>query len=143
MIEVSEQTMVVPLSSIVETLTLADAEIQTLDQGTQVVHIRGKFVPLLDLAVEFGYRAPNVIPEDAVVLFISAEDGEPYALVVDTIHEQRQVVIKGLADSYGYVPGVAAATILGDGKISLILYPVDLIARAGSPDTPTALSMVG
>ena len=142
-IEVSEQTMVVPLSSIVETLTLADAEIQTLDQGTQVVHIRGKFVPLLDLAVEFGYRAPNVIPEDAVVLFISAEDGEPYALVVDTIHEQRQVVIKGLADSYGYVPGVAAATILGDGKIALILDPVDLIARAGSPDTPTALSMAG
>lgn len=142
-IEVSMQTMVVPLSSIVETLTLADAEIQTLDQGTQVVHIRGKFVPLLDLAVEFGYRAPNVIPEEAVVLFISAEDGEPYALVVDTIHEQRQVVIKGLADSYGYVPGVAAATILGDGKIALILDPVDLIARAGSPDTPTALSMAG
>ena len=142
-IEVSEQTMVVPLSSIVETLTLADAEIQTLDQGTQVVHIRGSFVPLLDLAVEFGYRAENEIPADAVVLFISAEDGEHYALVVDTIHEQRQVVIKGLADSYGYVPGVAAATILGDGKIALILDPVDLIARAGSPDTPAALSMAG
>ena len=142
-IEVSEQTMVVPLSAIIETLTLADAEIQTLDQGTQVVHIRGSFVPLLDLAVEFGYRAPNSIPEDAVVLFISAEDGEHYALVVDTIHEQRQVVIKGLADSYGYVPGVAAATILGDGKIALILDPVDLIARAGSSDPQATLSMAG
>lgn len=142
-IEVSAQTMVVPLSSIVETLTLADAEIQTLDQGTKVVHIRGSFVPFLDLAVEFGYRAPNEVPDDAVVLFILAEDGERYALVVDTIHEQRQVVIKGLAESYGYVPGVAAATILGDGKIALILDPVDLIGRASARNTKATLSLAG
>lgn len=129
-IEVAQQTMVVPLSSIVETLTLTDAEIQTLDQGTRVVHIRGNFVPLLDLGEEFGYRNAADAPPEAVVLFILSEDGERYALVVDTILEQRQVVIKGLAETYGYVPGVAAATILGDGKIALILDTVDLIGRA-------------
>jgi len=49
--------------------------------------------------------------------------------VVDSIEEQRQVVIKGLQDSYGHVPGIAAATILGDGQIALILDPVDLMSK--------------
>lgn len=141
-IEVAQQTMVVPLSSIVETLTLTDAEIQTLDQGTRVVHIRGSFVPLLDLGEEFGYRNAADAPPEAVVLFILSEDGERYALVVDTILEQRQVVIKGLAETYGYVPGVAAATILGDGKIALILDTVDLIGRA-TRSTKTNYSLAG
>ena len=52
------------------------------------------------------------------------------ALIVDAIMEQRQVVIKGLGQSYGNIPGVAAATILGDGQIALILDPADLV-RAG------------
>ncbi len=141
-IEVAGQTMVVPLSSIVETLTLAEADVQILDQGTRIVQIRGSFVPLLDLAEEFGYRDAGAYPENAVVLFILAEDGERYALVVDLIQEQRQVVIKGLAETYGHVPGVAAATILGDGKIALILDTADLIGNAGHTDQ-NKLSLAG
>ena len=49
---------------------------------------------------------------------------------MDAIQDQRQVVIKGLQDTFGRVPGVAAATILGDGKIALILDPVDIVANA-------------
>ena len=51
-------------------------------------------------------------------------------MVVDGIDDQRQVVIKGLQDSYGNVPGVAAATILGDGQIALILDTSDLLTNA-------------
>ena len=58
------------------------------------------------------------------------EDGSRSALVVDGIEDQRQVVIKGLQDSYGHVPGVAAATILGDGQIALILDANDLLSHA-------------
>jgi two-component system chemotaxis sensor kinase CheA len=58
---------------------------------------------------------------------ISPEEGHLVALLVDQIEDQRQVVIKGLQDSYGRVPGVAAATILGDGQIALILDPADLV----------------
>ena len=65
-----------------------------------------------------------------VVLLIGQEDGLSAAVVVDAIEDQRQVVIKGLQESYGRVPGIAAATILGDGQIALILDPIDLIAQA-------------
>lgn len=132
-VESCGQTMVVPLASIVETLTLAETQIHALEDGSRVIHLRGSFVPILDLGTAFGYRGAASIPADAVVLFILSEDEQRYALIVDTIQEQRQVVIKGLSETYGYVPGVAAATILGDGKIALILDTADLIAQANAP----------
>lgn len=86
-------------------------------------------MPLIDLAVALGYRSPAPAGAGNVVLLITQEDGSRAALIVDSIEEQRQVVIKGLQDSYGHVPGIAAATILGDGQIALILDPVDLMSN--------------
>ncbi len=123
------ETLVVPLGAIVETLSLADEEIRSIGPGRNVLHIRDAFVPLLDLAVELDYRGPLESYDGSVVLLIQQEDGARAALVVDSIEEQRQVVIKGLQDSYGHVPGIAAATILGDGQIALILDPVDLMSN--------------
>ncbi|MEM1429510.1 MAG: chemotaxis protein CheA [Pseudomonadota bacterium] len=123
------ETLVVPLGSIVETLSLRDNEIRSIGPGANVLHIRDSFVPLLDLAVALGYRSAPETYEGSVVLLITQEDGTRAALIVDTIEEQRQVVIKGLQDSYGHVPGIAAATILGDGQIALILDPVDLMSQ--------------
>ena len=82
------------------------------------------------MGAELGYREPLENYAGTVVLLITQEDGSRAAVVVDAIEDQRQVVIKGLQDSYGRVPGIAAATILGDGKIALILDPVDLISQA-------------
>jgi two-component system chemotaxis sensor kinase CheA len=123
------ETLVVPLGAIVETLSLADEEIRSIGPGRDVLHIRDTIVPLLDLAVELDYRGPLESYDGSVVLLIQQEDGARAALVVDSIEEQRQVVIKGLQDSYGHVPGIAAATILGDGQIALILDPVDLMSN--------------
>ena len=123
------ETLVVPLGSIVETLSLRDNEIRSVGPGANVLFIRETFVPLLDLAVALGYRHAMQSSDASVVLLITQEDGTRAALVVDSIEEQRQVVIKGLQDSYGHVPGIAAATILGDGQIALILDPVDLMSR--------------
>jgi len=124
------ETLVVPLGAIVETLSLSDNEVRRLGPETHVLHIRDSFVPLLDLGCELGYRQPLADYSGHVVLLITQEDGARAALIVDSIEEQRQVVIKGLQDSYGHVPGVAAATILGDGQVALILDPVDLMAKA-------------
>ena len=77
--------------------------------------------------IAWGCIAASV---SGVVLLIGQEDGLSAAVVVDAIEDQRQVVIKGLQESYGRVPGIAAATILGDGQIALILDPIDLIAQA-------------
>jgi two-component system chemotaxis sensor kinase CheA len=59
--------------------------------------------------------------------------------MVDAIQDQRQVVIKSLETNYGRVPGVAAATILGDGRVALILDVDNLVARARGDDAADAL----
>lgn len=129
-IDVAQQTLVVPLNTITETLTLTENDIRALGPQTNVIKVRDSFVPLLDLGAELGYRPPLQCYAGTIVLLISQEDGTDAALVVDAIQDQRQVVIKGLQDTFGSVPGVAAATILGDGKIALILDPVDVVAHA-------------
>lgn len=129
-VQVAGETLVIPLSSIVETATLAREDIRALGPETSVIHIRGGFVPLFDLGAELGYRQPKDSYVGGIVLLTAQEDGNRAALVVDAIHEQRQVVIKGLAQAYGHIPGVAAATILGDGQIALILDPPDLVQNA-------------
>ena len=144
-IDVAEQTLVVPLNTITETLTLAQNDIRALGPQTNVIKVRDTFVPLLDLGAELGYRDPLDSYIGYIVLLIAQEDGSHAALVVDAIQDQRQVVIKGLQDTFGRAPGVAAATILGDGKIALILDPVDIIANADgrTRSAPSNLQLAG
>ena len=133
-ITVAGETLVVPLGSIVETLSLTSGDLSPVAPGQFVVRVRDRFVPVLDLGTELGYRPPQPAGRSGIALLISPEEGSLVALLVDTIDDQRQVVIKGLQESYGHVPGVAAATILGDGQIALILDPTDLVQNARLPD---------
>ncbi len=131
-IEVAKQILVVPLNAIAETLTLTQESVLPLGPNNRVIKVRDVFVPLLDLGSELGFRAPLNNFDNAVVLLISQENGTQAALVVDAIQDQRQVVIKGLQNTFGRPSGVAAATILGDGKIALILDPIDIVSSAES-----------
>ena len=133
-ITVAKETLVIPLNAIVETLTLSVEDLRPVAPGQSVLCVRDQFVPVLDLGVELGYRAQAPVKDGTIALLISPEEGVLVALLVDTIEDQRQVVIKGLQDSYGRVPGVAAATILGDGQIALILDPNDLVQNASGDD---------
>lgn len=142
-VNVANETLVVPLSSILETATLTSEDIRVLGPETHVIHLRGAFVPLYDLGAELGYRAPKSNYEGGIVLLTAQENGERSALVVDAILEQRQVVIKGLQQSYGHIPGVAAATILGDGQIALILDPADLVDNASGRTGSRDLTLAG
>lgn len=140
-VRVADQTLVVPLSAIVETATLSPDEIRRIGRTTEVLHIRGDFVPLFDLGAQLGFRRSGAAADDAIVILTSQEDGSRAALIVDQIMEQRQVVIKGLDRKYGPIPGVAAATILGDGQVALILDPSDLTRPApASAETDMALA---
>lgn len=132
-VSVAGETLVVPLGAIVETLSLTADDLALVSPQHHVVRVRDRFVPVLDLGTELGYRLPNPSGEKGIALLISLEDGTLVALLVDTIDDQRQVVIKGLQESYGHVPGIAAATILGDGQIALILDPSDLVHSAHVP----------
>ena len=144
-IDVARQTLVVPLNTISETLTLTEDDIRPLGPHSSVIKVRDSFLPLLDLGAELGFRPPMECYAGAIVLLISLEDGSHAALVVDAIQDQRQVVIKGLQDTFGSVPGIAAATILGDGKIALILDPVDVITKADGhvSSQPSNLKLAG
>ena len=132
-IKVAGETLVLPLNLVVETLTLAERDVQPVRPGHQVIEVRNGFVPLFDLGAALGYRPPLEEFDGAAVLLIICEDDSVVALVIDSIIDQRQVVIKGLDDSFYRAPGIAAATILGDGQIALILDPNDIISSAGSP----------
>ncbi|NHF73220.1 chemotaxis protein CheA [Paracoccus xiamenensis] len=137
-VQAAGQTLVVPLSAIIETAKLEADKIHHLAPSAEMMQIRSEFVPLFDLGQQLGFRDARIESASGIVLLISQEDGRRAALIVDAIMEQRQVVIKGLGQSYGNIPGVAAATILGDGQIALILDPADLV-RDGNLSSPRDL----
>lgn len=135
-VDVAGQTMVVPITAIVETLRPNAADIHPLGADNTVVAVRDKLVPVVDLGTIFGHRDAPARVQDMVLLLVESDDSRNWALAVDQIFDQRQVVIKGLEMNYGHVPGVAAATILGDGNIALIIDPEETALQSGAmPET--------
>lgn len=118
---IDDQLMVVSLSEIVETIRPTSNAIHQLTSTQRVILVRGEYVPIIDVGYELGFRDRLENADQGVVLLSETETGERSALLLDAILDQRQVVIKGLEENYGEVPGVAAVTILGDGNIALIL----------------------
>jgi two-component system chemotaxis sensor kinase CheA len=127
LVEVAGETLVVPSTALRETLRASDAAIHRLGAGGPVLSMRGELIPLLDLGAALGYRATPPESEGTAILLVESFAGQRVALSVDRILGQREVVIKGLTENYGQVPGIAAATILGDGRIALII-DVDEVA---------------
>ena len=125
-----------PSLSIEETLILGPKNLRDLTPDTPIIQLRDQFIPLIDLGAIFGLSAPKDSYEDCVALLIGDEDNETVALIVDEILDQRQVVIKGLKNSYSSHSGIAAATILGDGKIALILDPTDIASSTRTTSKP-------
>ena len=118
-IGVGAETMVLPLSSVVETVRPQRRDIHEI-AGELVLSVRGTYVPIVDLALLFGMRSAKGQSAERSYVLLDA-GGASIAVAVDAIQDQRQVVIKSLEGNYGTVPGIAAATILGDGKIALII----------------------
>ncbi len=136
----ARQRMVIPLSAIVETQTLTAARIETLGPDQDVVQLHDRFVPLVDLASGMGFSPATMADEpdeDTALLFVQADENGPFALRVDAIEAQRQVVIKGLGENFGHVPCVSAATILGDGQVALIVDPAGIAVTSGLQRVPT------
>jgi two-component system chemotaxis sensor kinase CheA len=129
-ISAGAQTLVAPLTAIVETLQPRRADVHRVSGGAQVISIRGSYVALIDVGMALGFRAEPLDPEEGVALLIEGEGASRAVLLVDAIQGQRQVVIKSLEANYRQVPGIAAATILGDGRVALILDVDALVAAS-------------
>ncbi len=130
-VEVGAETMVLPLSSIVETIRPAASDIQEVTPGEWVLSVRGTFVPVVNLNALMGLEQTDDDHTNRVFVLIDANDAT-IAVSVDAIQDQRQVVIKSLKGNYGAITGIAAATILGDGNIALIIDPEALSGLAAS-----------
>jgi two-component system chemotaxis sensor kinase CheA len=127
-VTVAKQTFIVPLTVIVETLQPKRENVHALGRGTRLIKSRDSLIPLIDLGAALQYRNEDEDPTAQVALLTESESGGRCALLVDAIQGQRQVVIKSLEANYGHVRGIAAATILGDGRVALIV-DVDAIVN--------------
>jgi two-component system chemotaxis sensor kinase CheA len=120
-VSVDAQTYVIPLTAIVETVKHEASRIHNVGENSFVLRVREVMVPLIDVGAELGVRPPAPSVRPGVAIVIETASGTRSALLVDSIQDQRQVVIKSLETNYRRVDGIAAATILGDGRVAMIL----------------------
>jgi two-component system chemotaxis sensor kinase CheA len=140
-ISVGDQTLVAPLTAIVETLRPKPDEVRPLGPDAAVLAVRGAHVPLIDVGVALGLRRTPIDATSGVILLVEGEGGARAGLVADEIQGQRQVVIKSLEANYARVDGIAAATILGDGRVALILDVDAIIAAQRDRAEPKPLAL--
>jgi two-component system chemotaxis sensor kinase CheA len=128
-LQVGEQIFIVPLTSIVESIRPLPENVKTVLGKGEIVVVRGQFLPLLRLHRLFEVEGRTTDPTQALVVILENE-GEQAALMVDELVGQQQVVIKSLEAHYQKVEGVAGATIMGDGRVALILDVAELVQMA-------------
>jgi two-component system chemotaxis sensor kinase CheA len=131
-VSVAGHSLIAPLTSLIESVQPRSQDVRRLGATTCLLSYRGEHLPVIDLGLALGYRPMAMEPTLGVILVVEDDLGRRAALLVDEILGQRQVVIKSLEANYRAVPGVAAATILGDGRVALIL-DVSSIVDVGIP----------
>ena len=126
-VAVGQEIFIVPLTFIVESLQPAKADIKSIAGVGTVVHVRGEYLPVVALHQVLNVRSSVTELERGIMVIVESE-GAKSAMFVDDLLGQHQVVIKSLESNYRKVPGVSGATIMGDGKVALIL-DVEALAR--------------
>lgn len=129
LVSVGDTIYTFPLLSIRESIPVRREDVTTLSDGHEMVHIRGRLLPMIRLSAYHAIRAGAVDLEDGIVIVVEHED--PFCVWVDAIIGQRQTVIKGLPDYLGRVKGVSGCSILSNGDISLILDLQAMCAETG------------
>jgi len=125
-VRVGEETFILPLNHVTESLQPTNDQIYSVAGNERVMHVRGEYLPLVEMHRVFSVNDAQTDPTQAIAVIMQAEDRR-FALLVDHLIGQHQVVVKNLESNYRKVPGISAATILGDGSVALI---VDVFALA-------------
>lgn len=126
-VAVGDQTYILPLSYVVESLQPQAGDIKTLSNQARLIQVRGEYLPVVVLHEVFNIKS-NWIDFTQGIMVVLDADGAKAALFVDALVGQHQVVIKSLEANYRRVAGVSGATIMGDGHVAMIL---DVSAIAG------------
>jgi len=126
---VGEEVYILPLSSVIESFQVQPGNIKTIGGSGRVIEVRDEFMPVLDL--EQVFNVPRFDFENASGIMVVAEaEGGRVALLVDQLLGQQQVVVKNLEANYRRVNDISGATIMGDGRVALILDVGSLVRRA-------------
>jgi two-component system chemotaxis sensor kinase CheA len=125
LVEVEKETYSVPLSAVLETLRVKEEEFHTIG-GRKVLKLRDTVLPLLNLASVFDVRREEQCGDFCYVVVVGVAE-KRLGLVVSRLLGQQEVAIKSLGNYLGNVPGIAGSTIMGDGRVALIVDPSKLI----------------
>lgn len=117
---IGEDIFVIPISSVVESLRPDKKDIKTLEEKAEVINVRGEYMPLLRLNGLLGIGSWKKDPWDAIVV-VTIHEGKKYCLMVDDLIGQQQIVIKNLGTAMPKLQDIAGGTILGDGRVALVL----------------------
>ena len=126
---VGDEVYILPLSSVVESFQVKSDAVSTVGQGAQLVKVRDEYMPVIELEKVFQVPRFDFEKSSDIMVVIEA-DGSRVALLVDELLGQQQVVVKNLESNYRKVPNISGATILGDGKVALILDTGALVRRS-------------
>lgn len=126
---VGDEVYILPLSSVVESFQVKSDAVSTVGQGSQLVKVRDEYMPVIELEKVFQVPRFDLEKSSDIMVVIEA-DGSRVALLVDELLGQQQVVVKNLESNYRKVPNISGATILGDGKVALILDTGALVRRS-------------
>jgi two-component system chemotaxis sensor kinase CheA len=119
-VKVGDEIYILPLNYVIESLQPLAKDLHAVTADEQVMHVRGEYLALVELHKLFEVANAVHNPTQAIVVIVQAE-GNRFALLVDQLVGQHQVVVKNLETNYRKVPGISAATILGDGNVALII----------------------
>ncbi|WP_324748858.1 chemotaxis protein CheA [Sphingomonas sp. LY54] len=134
----ADQRFVLPLPNVIEAVRPEPGQVQPMTPTTEVIELRGAYLPVKRLSEMFGLAANDRrSAEDSLVIIVESEAGS-VGLMVDTIDDRREVVIKSLDENLHPIRGIGGATILGDGSIALILDVDALLAGANLGNTKYA-----
>ncbi|ALB55385.1 Signal transduction histidine kinase CheA [Cronobacter universalis NCTC 9529] len=119
-VKVNEEVFILPLNAVMESLQPREEDLHPLAGGERVLEVRGEYLPLVELWKVFDVQGAKTEATQGIVVILQSA-GRRYALLVDQLIGQHQVVVKNLESNYRKVPGISAATILGDGSVALIV----------------------
>ena len=128
-IGVGDECYILPLSSVVESFQVESTMIKTIGGTGRVVEVRDEFMPVIDLEKVFEVPRFDFENVSNIMVVVEAEGGR-VALLVDELLGQQQVVVKNLEANYRKVTDVSGATIMGDGRVALILDTGSLVRRS-------------
>ena len=140
-VKVGSEAYILPLSYVIESLQPLAEHLHSITSDGHVIKVRGEYLPLIELHRVFDVAGAQVDPTQGILVIVQADDAR-FALLVDELLGQHQVVVKNIETNYRKVPGISAATILGDGSVAFII-DVAAMPRIQRAQAASAAALAG